>query len=201
MEIILSVIGTLLVCYFLYRVDNRNRTEDGDGNGTLSEDASETPRQRSDSSDVRSEEKCKALCIETLRKLNCEVEIDERDGLLDFSYQGGHFKIICGNGFIRIWYMFWHDIDLDDIDLLSKARRIINEMNLDVPAPCISYVINEEQHKMYIHSSMDTLFIKEIPEIEYFLISRFDSFFHKAYDFNSRIVQKEGVKAGNNAKE
>lgn len=195
MEIILTVIGTLLVCYFLYRVDNRNRTEDGDGNGTLSEDASETPRQRSDSSDVRSEEKCKALCIETLRKLNCEVEVDERDGLLDFAYQGGHFKIICGSGFIRIWYLFWHEIDLDDIDLLSKARRIINEMNLYVPAPCITYVINEEQHKIYIHSSMDTLFIKEIPEIEYFLSSRFDCFFHKAYDFNSRIAQEEGVKA------
>ena len=54
---------------------------------------------------------------------------------------------------------------------------------------------------MYVHSSMDTLFIKEIPDIEQFLISRFDSFFHKVYDFNSRIVQKEGVKAGNNAKE
>ena len=194
MEIILTVIGTLLVCYFLYRVDNRNRTEDGDGNGTLSEDASETPRQRSDSSDVRSEEKCKDLCIETLRKLNCEVDVDERDGSLDFTYQGGHFRIICVNGFIRIWYMFWHDIDLDDIDLLSKARRIINEMNLDVPAPCITYVINEEQQKMYIHSSMDTLFIKEIPEIEYFLSSHFDSFFRKAHDFNSRIAQEEKIR-------
>ena len=73
-------------------------------------------------------------------------------------------------------------------------------MNLEAPEPCISYVINDELQKMYVHSSMDTLFIKEIPDIEQFLISRFDSFFHKAYDFNSRIVQKEGVKSGNNAK-
>ena len=194
MEIILTVIGTLLVCYILYRVDNRNKTEDGDGNGTLSEDASESHHQGSDSSDVRLEEKCKALCIETLRKLNCEVEIDERDGSLDFAYQGAHFRIIYGSGFIRIGFLFWQEIDLVNIDLLSKARRIINEMNLDVPAPCITYVINEEQQKMYIHSSMDTLFIKEIPEIEYFLSSHFDSFFRKAHDFNSRIAQEEKIR-------
>ena len=50
-------------------------------------------------------------------------------------------------------------------------------MNLEAPEPCISYVINDELQKMYVHSSMDTLFIKEIPDIEQFLISRFDSFF------------------------
>ena len=195
MEIIISVIGTLLVCYILYRVNNQSKTEDVDSNGILSEDASETPRQRSDSSDVHSEEKCRALCLETLRKLNCVVEIDERDGLLDFAYQGGRFRIICGSGFIRIWYLFWYEVDLDDIDQLVRVRRIVNDMNLDVPAPCISYVINDEMQKMYLHSSMDTLFIKEIPDIEQFLSSRFDHFFHKAYEFNSRIVHKEEVKA------
>ena len=199
MEIIASLFAAAVVCFMLFGIYTIAKTDDN--KVLLSSNIASNSNDNCNNNDSWNKEKCKDLCIKLVRKLNCEVDVDERDDSLDFSFQGAHFKIIYGRGVIRIWHLFWYKVDLEDIEMLSKVRRIINEMNLEAPEPCISYVINDELQKMYVHSSMDTLFIKEIPDIEQFLISRFDSFFHKVYDFNSRIVQKEGVKAGNNAKE
>lgn len=85
-------------------------------------------------------------------------------------------------------------LDLDDIDQMSEARRIINEMNADSPLPCLIYNINKEVHKMFVSAITDTLFVKEIPGICSYLGNNLEWFFPKVLEFKNNISKKENVK-------
>ena len=143
--------------------------------------------------DTYSEKRCRDLCLKTLRELNCEVQITE-DDVFEFAFQGYRFAIVYGKGFIRIMLLDWHEIDLDDIDMLAKARRLINEMNTDDPLPCLMYFISEEEHKMFIRAMTDTLFIREIPDTKRYLGNNLEWFFPKVFEFKNRIKQEEKKK-------
>ena len=140
--------------------------------------------------DTYSEKRCRELCLKTLRELNCEVQISE-DDVFEFAFQGYRFAIVYGKGFIRIMLLDWHEIDLDDIDMLAKARRLINEMNNDEPSPCITYFIQKDENVMYLRSAVDILFIREIPNIKLHLICYLQCFFQRANEFRARIFQQE----------
>lgn len=140
----------------------------------------------------QTQEECMELCMKVLRSMNCKVEIDEElTGKLDFKYQGCNFSIVCDSKYIRIWFLFWYEIDLDDIDRLAKARRIINDLNLESQMQCIAYVINDEQQKMYIHSFVGTVFINEIPALDELLERYIDEIFEKADEFKMRMAAEE----------
>lgn len=184
MEIFISIAVTILVFFLLHRIGNN----DGEKNNIVPESKENIKRDRGE----QTQEECIELCMKVLRSMNCKVERDkEATNKLDFKYQGGNFSIFCGSKLIEIWFMFWYEIDLDDIDRLAKARRIINDLNLDCPTPCVSYVINDELQKMYIHSSAGTVFINEIPALDDLMGSYFDRFFEKANKFTMRMATEE----------
>lgn len=190
MEIVLSIIGTLCVCYLLHRLSIKKHGVEND-TGVAGSCASE--HEESGNDDPFSEKRCRELCLETLRELNCKVHINDLD-IFEFAFQGYRFSIMSGGGFIRIWLLDWHEIDLDDIDMLARARRLINEMNTDDPLPCLTYFISEEEHKMFIRATTDTLFIREIPDTERYLANNLEWFFPKVFDFKNKIAQEEKVR-------
>lgn len=131
-----------------------------------------------------------------LHNLNCKVSIDSEDeNELSFTYQGGNFIINVYDKFIRISFLFWYDVDLDDLDLMAKTRKIINDMNVNQPNPCVVYSINNEQGKMYVHSITRTLFVKEIPAVEDFLRSNLELHFYTRQTFAKMIDENELVGA------
>lgn len=186
MKIIISVIATTIVCFIIHIVSKGKQevktsiTNDNDTNNT----------DMKLDKDTYSEKRCRELCLKTLRELNCEVQITEED-VFEFAFQGYRFAIVYGAGFIRIMLLDWHEIDLDDIDMLAKARRLINEMNTDDPLPCLMYFISEEEHKMFIRAMTDTLFIREIPDTIRYLYNNLEWFFPKVFEFKNRIKQEE----------
>lgn len=136
----------------------------------------------------------RTLCLELLKKMNCEVSVDPEDeNALSFTYQNGHFVINVDDKFIRLSFLFWYDIDLEDLDLVAKARRLINDMNVNQPSPCIVYSIDDEQGKMHVHSIIRTLFVKEIPAIEDFLRYNLNMHFSARQVFVKIIDEKEPV--------
>ena len=80
---------------------------------------------------------------------------------------------------------------MDDIDRLAKARRVINDLNLDSPMPCVSYAINDKLQKMYIHSSVGTVFINEIPALDDLMGFYLGRFFETANKFTVRMAAEE----------
>lgn len=184
MEIFICVAVTLLVFYLLHRIGNN----DGEKNNIVPESSEYIKREVGE----QTQEECIELCMKVLRSMNCKVERDEdATNKLNFKYQGGHFSIFCDSKLIEIWFLFWYEIDLDDIDRLAKARHIINDLNLDSPMPCVSYAINDELQKMYIHSSVGTVFINEIPALDDLMGFYLGRFFETANKFTVRMAAEE----------
>lgn len=180
MEIIIIMLIVALISFTIYGLSTRNAAANQSGEYIKRDGMPQT------------QEECIELCMKVLRSMNCKVERDkEATNKLNFKYQGGHFSIFCDSKLIEIWFLFWYEIDLDDIDRLAKARRIINDLNLDCPTPCVSYAINDELQKMYIHSSVGTVFINEIPALDELLERYIDEIFEKADEFKVRIATEE----------
>lgn len=180
MEIIIIILIAALISFIIYGISTRN-AEPHQLSEYIKREVGE-----------QTQEECIELCMKVLRSMNCKVERDEEaTNKLDFKYQGGHFSIFCGSKFIEIWFLFWYEIDLDDIDRLAKARRIINDLNLDSPTPCVSHAINDELQKMYIHSSVGTVLINKIPALDDLLEYYFRRFFERANEFKVRMATEE----------
>lgn len=180
MEIIIIMLIAALLSFTIYGISTRN-AETHQSGGYIKREVGE-----------QTQEECIELCMKVLRSMNCKVERDkEATNKLNFKYQGGHFSIFCDSKLIEIWFLFWYEIDLDDIDRLAKARRIINDLNLDSPMPCVSYAINDELQKMYIHSSVGTVFINEIPALDDLMGFYLGRFFETANKFTVRMTTEE----------
>lgn len=180
MEIIIIMLIAALLSFTIYGISTRN-AETHQSGGYIKREVGE-----------QTQEECIELCMKVLRSMNCKVERDkEATNKLNFKYQGGHFSIFCDSKLIEIWFLFWYEIDLDDIDRLAKARRIINDLNLDCPTPCVSYAINDELQKMYIHSSVGTVFINEIPALDDLMGFYLGRFFETANKFTVRMAAEE----------
>lgn len=180
MEIIIIMLIVALISFTIYGLSTRNAAANQSGEYIKRDGMPQT------------QEECIELCMKVLRSMNCKVERDkEATNKLNFKYQGGHFSIFCDSKLIEIWFLFWYEIDLDDIDRLAKARRIINDLNLESSTPCVSYAINDELQKMYIHSSVGTVFINEIPALDDLMGFYFGRFFETANKFTVRMAAEE----------
>ncbi|MDO5526304.1 MAG: hypothetical protein Q4F85_09510 [Prevotella sp.] len=180
MEIIIIMLIVALISFTIYGLSTRNAAANQSGEYIKRDGMPQT------------QEECIELCMKVLHSMNCKVEIDkEFTDKIDFKYQGGLFSIVNYSPFIRICFWFWYEIDLDDIDKLAKARHVINDLNLESSTPCVSYVINDELQKMYIHSSVDTVFTNEIPALDDLLEYYFGRFFERANEFKVRMAAEE----------
>ena len=74
----------------------------------------------------------RGLFLETLTKMGCQYEIDEEDNQVRFKWQGGNFSADAENEspFVVVWYLYWDEYELYDIDALSRVKRVINDANI-----------------------------------------------------------------------
>ena len=120
MEIIASLFAAAVVCFILFRINKTGKTDD---NKVLSSsNIASNSNDNCNNNDSCNRDKCKELCLKTLKELNCEV-IKDDEGIFGFFYQGARFSIMPGNGYVRIWFLNWYDIELDDIDMLAVYAK------------------------------------------------------------------------------
>jgi len=133
----------------------------------------------------------KDLCLETLRKLNCDVQFDEEDeNSLYFVYQGEHFRIRAFQDycFLQIYDLWWKTVDLDDIDEICNVRKAINNVNLRCPCT-VFYTIQEDKKLLAVHTKRECVFIPEIPSIEGYLATILADFFRVKQTFVSEMAE------------
>jgi hypothetical protein len=118
------------------------------------------------------------LLLEMLTKIGCQYEIDENDGQIQFTWQGGHFMADAANdcAFVVVWFLFWEEYELYDIDTLSRVKRVINDANINYNIN-VFYTINEEGNTFHVHSKKHFMLMKQIPDIESYLQTIFGMFF------------------------
>ena len=129
------------------------------------------------------------LCVEVLRKLNCDVQFDEEDdSIMFFTYQGERFRIDTWKDclMIGIWDTWWGTVDLDDLDDVSRIRKAINIVNINSFLTMV-YSIDQEHQQFAVHTKRQCLVIPQIPNVENYLAAMLAGFFDVQRSFKEEL--------------
>ncbi len=126
------------------------------------------------------------LLTNCLQELGCHFEQD--GDVFNAIYQGENMLILSvkDSRLALIRDLWWHSVSTDDLTALSLMRRAINTCNMNDRAT-LFYTIDEENHTMGIHSQMEIVFTKEIPELTSLLRFAFDNLLHSHLSFYKTI--------------
>jgi hypothetical protein len=133
------------------------------------------------------------LVLTTLRKIGCDPETEEHNNLnyAYFTFQGEKFTIESNDTckFITIYDTWWHSISIySDVEEIANLHKTINLVNQYVNCTLL-YTTNKEIEEIGVHGRRTILFIKEIPEIDNYLICVLNDFF-KAQRFVLTELEK-----------
>ena len=120
------------------------------------------------------------LFLETLTKIGCQYTVDDEDTeRYYFAYQGEHFAVDMSDErqYVNLWDMFWASAELYNIDQLSRLKKVINESNLRFATTTV-YTINEAGSTVDVHCKSVILFCAQIPDLENYLRTELNDFFH-----------------------
>lgn len=121
------------------------------------------------------------LVLSTLLKIGCDPETEQqRDHTyVYFTYQGEKYTIECNDScyFINIYDTWWYSISIySDIEEIANLHKVINLANQQVNCTLL-YTTNKEIEEIGVHSRKNLLFIKEIPELDKYLMGVLNNFF------------------------
>ena len=129
------------------------------------------------------------LCVEVLRKLNCEVQFDEENEYtMFFTYQGENFRIDTWKDclMIGIWDVWWGTVDLDDLDDICHIRKAINTININSFLTMV-YSIDQEHQQFAVHTKRQCLLIPQIPNVERYMAAMLAGFFDVQRSFKEEL--------------
>ena len=114
------------------------------------------------------------LVLTTLRKIGCEPQVEPQDNFnyVYFTFQGEKYTIECSDDcfFINIYDTWWYSISIySDVEEIANLHKVINQANLHVNCTLL-YTTNNEIEEIGVHSRKNLLFIKEITELDKYLV-------------------------------
>ena len=121
------------------------------------------------------------LVLTTLRKIGCEPQVEPQDNFnyVYFTFQGEKYTIECSDDcfFINIYDTWWYSISIySDVEEIANLHKVINQANLHVNCTLL-YTTNNEIEEIGVHSRKNLLFIKEITELDKYLVGVLNGFF------------------------
>lgn len=191
-EFISIVITIALFCYFVNYKNKKDREEKemnrimNAPSGTVSADVVPLNVNKMEEKQNIS---TRDLCVEILRKLNCEVQFDEENEYtMFFTYQGENFRIDTWKDclMIGIWDTWWGSVDLDDLDDICHIRKAINTININSFLTMV-YSIDQEGQRFAVHTKRQCLLVPQIPNIENYLAAMLAGFFDVQRSFREEL--------------
>ena len=121
------------------------------------------------------------LVLTTLRKIGCEPQVEPQDNFnyVYFTFQGEKYTIECSDDcfFINIYDTWWYSISIySDVEEIANLHKVINQANQHVNCTLL-YTTNNEIEEIGVHSRKNLLFIKEITELDKYLVGVLNGFF------------------------
>ena len=205
MGAIISITITIILMYYFYnksRQDKMNEEMDRIVNSPSNIVRTGITSESQTNMDEIENISTRDLCVNVLRKLNCDVQFDEEDSYrMSFTYQGEPFQIDTWKDglMILIWDTWWGSVDLDDLDDVSRIRKAINTININSSLTLV-YSIDQENQRFAIHTKRQCLFIPQIPNIENYLSAMLSGFFEVQRSFKEELdkLRKEDEVTKNN---
>ena len=199
-EFLSILVVVVLFCYFLYYKNKKYREEqemDRIANAPDMSVGSEVLPLNNNNMEENQNLSTRDLCVEVLRKLNCEVQFDEENEYtMFFTYQGENFRIDTWKDclMIGIWDVWWGTVDLDDLDDICHIRKAINTININSFLTMV-YSIDQEGQRFAVHTKRQCLLVPQIPNIENYLAAMLAGFFDVQRSFKEELgrLRKEEV--------
>ena len=121
------------------------------------------------------------LVLTTLRKIGCEPQVEPQDNFnyVYFTFQAEKYTIECSDDcfFINIYDTWWYSISIySDVEEIANLHKVINQANQHVNCTLL-YTTNNEIEEIGVHSRKNLLFIKEITELDKYLVGVLNGFF------------------------
>ena len=166
----IAVLITIAIIYFSLQHKNKLETNNAD-----------TSEECDYSSAAYAGMKRRELCKAILHNLNCKTEEDEEEGSdrLAFKFQGETFCIIVSDDCLlaTIYDFSWGSVELDDIDEVSRVRKIINEINFQYGGHTLFYTMDTDNNRMVVHTKRQILLTSEIPNLDNYMSAMLTGFF------------------------
>lgn len=199
-EFLSILVAVVLFCYFLYYKNKKYREEqemDRIANAPNMSVGSEVLPLNNNNMEENQNLSTRDLCVEVLRKLNCEVQFDEENEYtMFFTYQGENFRIDTWKDclMIGIWDVWWGTVDLDDLDDICHIRKAINTININSFLTMV-YSIDQEGQRFAVHTKRQCLLVPQIPNTENYLAAMLAGFFDVQRSFKEELgrLRKEEV--------
>jgi len=177
------IVATVLFCFYLFQYISEKEKAEKEEDQSFQELMN---GEHKDEDDMK-ERKCldertiAGLVLTTLRKIGCDPETEEHNNLnyAYFTFQGEKFTIESNDTckFITIYDTWWHSISIySDVEEIANLHKTINLVNQYVNCTLL-YTTNKDIEEIGVHSRRTILFIKEIPEIDNYLICVLNDFF------------------------
>lgn len=203
-EFLSILITIVLFCYFLNYKNKKDRVEkemDSIANAPNMSVSAEVLPLNNNNMEEKQNLSTRDLCVEVLRKLNCDVQFDdENEYNMHFSYQGENFSVETWEDglMITIWDTWWGTVDLDNLDDVSRVRKAINNINVR-QGFTLMYSIDEKSQKFAVHTKRQCLLIPQIPQIENYMVAMLTGFFDAQRSFKEeydrlRLEEEANVK-------
>lgn len=172
----IAILITVAIIYFSLQHKNKLNTTNKT-NSTNKTDTSDADNSSVAYAGMKPRELCKAI----LHDLNCKTEEDEEEGSdrLAFKFQGETFCIIVSDDCLlaTIYDFSWGSVELDDIDEVSRVRKIINEINFQYGGHTLFYTMDTDNNRMVVHTKRQILLTPEIPNLENYMTAMLSGFF------------------------
>lgn len=186
MGIGMTIIGTLIILFIIQYIFEK-RKEDEDYDRFVQEAMSKPKEDKTDGDELNDSSIClddrttTGLVLTTLRSIGCrtEIEVHNNTNWIRFTYQGEHFMIQCSDdcNIISIYDTWWYQISIySDVEEIAELHKTINLAN-QYGNCTLLYITDKEIEQIGVHSKREILFIKEIPQIDKYLISIIMNFF------------------------
>ena len=179
--IILVIMFAFWYFYRTYKASIEENEIDGNRPFEDSLDSEKLPEDDTEVEAFLDERTITGLVINTLRKMGCDpkTEVKGKRMWVYFTYQGENFTIECNDEsfYINIYDTWWHSISIySDVEEIANLHRVVNIANQYAYCTLL-YTTNKEIEEIGVHSKKNILFIKEIPELDKYLIGTLDDFF------------------------
>lgn len=185
---VFALIGAVILCGLIVKLsewyDSKKEERERERMAIISQDAAarQIMTDALDKSENNMEQTMgtRDLFLETLTKIGCQYTADDDDAeRYYFAYQGEHFAVDISNErpYVNLWDMFWASVELYDIDQLALLKKVINESNLRFATTTV-YTVNEAGSTVDVHCKSVILFCQQIPDLENYLRTELNDFFH-----------------------
>lgn len=198
-EILYGSVALAFVTWLIHKMiggkPERN-TVDSAELSEVEEDESQCADDDNEDVDESQSTTAKECFLHALSEIGCPYDIDDSpDELIRFRYQGESFIADVDNVYmgINVHDPCWLRCGQEDIDEMSRMRRVVNTLNISCHVRTV-YVMNEEECTFDIHSLSSFILAPETQDYVARIRCELDSFFYvkqKAARELDRLRQKE----------